>query len=674
MDHPDPLDLLKIGMGELDPPLIEFPGYFVEGSLGRGGMGMVFLAQSETSSEDVAIKVLAPELTTDPIATARFEREIATLEKLEHPNLVSIVGRGTTATNSPFLVMEYLAGGDLAGLMEKGPIPLADLSRIIRAVADALEYLHAQDLLHRDLKPSNILFGESHDEIKLADFGLAKFTSDSTNSLSLTRTGAAVGTSHYLAPEILANPKALSPAADWFGLGVIFYQGLTGRLPVGNFEPPSVFGDFSPSIDRFVQRALHSDPAQRFSAAAEWNEEFEKALNPPSKIGRRVAIASGSLICLGAVASWLGWKNWPRKPLESSRFERFESYPWLAKSVWNDINPVEFPDRDFVAQASAHLMAHSFQNNETLAFPGRSLSLQTGSSLHIGGQKARVQIDRLLLDGGTLTSDPFHSLPEGRFDILRGWIANYPERYNPSKQQSSPILQGRIEVRRPSVLATGPAGVWPLRIEAEITGPAPILVAQSFIDEPIRLGRSNPDFSGGWCILGSVIAEAGDALGSGPVIVRRRTLSIMGDSKLGPTVIEGSGVIRIIGATQFESLTIDGEAIPPGSYEAGFNDYRNHFISENAFEVLGVGGPTLDLLNPKPDSAAAGPPIRAKESGRWDLDATWDGPVPIENPNAAYVASEGIAVRGTPFNRGIELFGGHSLTLETGSSLELSCS
>jgi len=205
--------------------------YRVDAPIGVGGMASVYRARDLRLERDVAVKVLLPNLAADPVLAMRFDREARALAAAAHPNVVSVydVEPGDPATGrEPFYVMELCAGGSLADrIAVAGRLEPHEVAAIVGAVAEGLAELHRRGLVHRDVKPHNILF--SGGRPKLADFGVA--TSGATTDMTaLTAVGTTIGTLAYLAPELLAGAPA-TPASDVYALGVVAFQGLTGRLP-----------------------------------------------------------------------------------------------------------------------------------------------------------------------------------------------------------------------------------------------------------------------------------------------------------------------------------------------------------------------------------------------------------------------------------------------------------
>lgn len=194
--------------------------------LGGGGMGVVYRAKYTKTGKEVALKLLPAELSTKPRLVARFERELAILKKLKHPNIVTYLGGGKLGEQQ-FLAMELVEGGSLATeLKRRGKLPWEEVIRIGSQVCSALEHAHEKGIVHRDLKPSNLLLTKKG-EIKLADFGIAR----DNDATALTAAGKTVGTFAYMAPEQIRGEPPVTAKTDLYALGCVMYELLTGTPP-----------------------------------------------------------------------------------------------------------------------------------------------------------------------------------------------------------------------------------------------------------------------------------------------------------------------------------------------------------------------------------------------------------------------------------------------------------
>ncbi len=195
--------------------------YELGGRLGSGGMADVHRATDRVLHREVAVKVLR-ETADDETDRLRFTSEARTLAALNHRHLVMVLDAGTTA-DQPFLVMELVEGPTLAQRAAERPLGAAEVAQIGAQLADALAYAHGQGVIHRDVKPGNVLLGKGG--VKLADFGIARLVGDTVRH---TKTGQAIGTAAYLAPEQVLGAD-LTPAADVYALGLVLLEALTGE-------------------------------------------------------------------------------------------------------------------------------------------------------------------------------------------------------------------------------------------------------------------------------------------------------------------------------------------------------------------------------------------------------------------------------------------------------------
>ncbi|MAE63871.1 MAG: hypothetical protein CMJ18_06320 [Phycisphaeraceae bacterium] len=241
--------------------------------LGEGGMGAVYRAQHSRLSRSVAIKVLKPHTAASPGFHERFQREARALARLDHPNIVKVFDFGHVGA-FPYIVMEYVEGANLRVLLKSGALGAEDVLEIIPQLCDALSYAHSKGVVHRDIKPDNILI-DDEGRVRIADFGLAKLANEDLPTPPLTRTDQVMGTPHYMAPEQVEHPTEVDHRADIFSLGVVFYEMLTGELPLGSFDPPSRRRNGDARLDPVVLRALEKDPDLRYQQAREVNQDLE---------------------------------------------------------------------------------------------------------------------------------------------------------------------------------------------------------------------------------------------------------------------------------------------------------------------------------------------------------------------------------------------------------------
>lgn len=254
-----------------------FPGLEVLGHLGTGGMGCVYRVRERDSGRISALKVLPRELAADPAFVERFEREARTLARLRHPHIVGVHGFGQ-AGGFCFLLMEFVDGANLRQALRSGRFTPQQALALIPPICEALQAAHALGVLHRDIKPENLLL-DAEGRVKIADFGIAKLLEGpgalSAEAYTLTRTGARIGTPHYMAPEQVETPDQVDHRADIYSLGVVFYELLTGELPLGRFPAPSIKAGLDARVDDIVFRALAKERELRQQTADQVKAEVE---------------------------------------------------------------------------------------------------------------------------------------------------------------------------------------------------------------------------------------------------------------------------------------------------------------------------------------------------------------------------------------------------------------
>ncbi len=253
-----------------------FPQLEITRLVGRGGMGAIYHARQTALDRDVALKIIAKEVAGDTAFIDRFEREAKTLARLSHPNIVTIFDFGHTVDGQAYLIMEFVDGINLREAMASRSVGPDDALELVSTICGALQYAHAKGVVHRDIKPENILLGEDG-SVKVADFGIAKIIDKSVSTPKLTATRQVLGSLHYLAPEHLEAPEQVDHRVDLYALGVIFYELLTGQLPLGRYESPSaVRHNLDPRLDPIVMRTLSRKPGQRYQSAADLTNELQR--------------------------------------------------------------------------------------------------------------------------------------------------------------------------------------------------------------------------------------------------------------------------------------------------------------------------------------------------------------------------------------------------------------
>ena len=260
--------------------------YELEELIDHGGMSTVYRGHDRMLERTVALKILHAHFGDDAEYVERFRREARAVAQLSHPNIVTVIDRGSSDGHQ-FIVFEYVEGENLKQLLERtGPLPVERVVELGIEIADALAFAHAHDLVHRDVKPQNILIDTAGDA-KVTDFGIVR-TLDVDRDV--TQTGTVLGTSNYLSPEQAAG-SPVAPTTDIYSLGVVLYELLTGEVPFRGDNlvvvamkhvtehPPDILAqrpEAPPRLAAAVARALEKDPEQRFASMDAFTTELRR--------------------------------------------------------------------------------------------------------------------------------------------------------------------------------------------------------------------------------------------------------------------------------------------------------------------------------------------------------------------------------------------------------------
>ncbi len=290
------------GTPPFTPPTIPdlaklFPQLEILELIGKGGMGAVYKARQPALDRFVALKILAPRSGGDLDFAERFTREARALAKLSHPNIVAVHDFGTAGQASSlspseisggksetgatpvlhYFIMEFMDGPNLRQVEQAGRLSPREALEIIPQICGALQFAHDEGIVHRDIKPENVLL-DKKGRVKIADFGLAKILGQEPKDFRLTGVRDVVGTPHYMAPEQIEKPSEVDHRADIYSLGVVFYEMLTGELPLGKFQPPSSCAggmQIDVRLDEVVLHALEKEPARRYQQVSEVKTRVE---------------------------------------------------------------------------------------------------------------------------------------------------------------------------------------------------------------------------------------------------------------------------------------------------------------------------------------------------------------------------------------------------------------
>ncbi|MBK6840803.1 MAG: serine/threonine protein kinase [Gemmatimonadetes bacterium] len=279
--------------------------YELDREIGRGGMGIVYLARDRRLKRQVAIKILPPELAFRGEIRTRFLREAETAAQLSHPNIVPIYSVDERE-GLVFFVMAYVDGDNLAVRLHKnGALAYDETRRTLLEVARALAFAHERGVVHRDIKPDNILINKEDGRVMVTDFGIARAVSDS--DARLTATGMAIGTPAYMSPEQSMGEREVDGRSDLYSLGVVAYQMISGELPFNASSTPALLvkhisenpvplhqrcPEVPQDLGRAVMMMLEKDPDNRFPSAAALATALETGEVPMPRNGGALALGS----------------------------------------------------------------------------------------------------------------------------------------------------------------------------------------------------------------------------------------------------------------------------------------------------------------------------------------------------------------------------------------------
>jgi Protein kinase domain len=288
----------------------EFAGYQIESRLGRGGMGILYIAVEPGLDRRVALKLIAPEAAAEEVFAKRFAEESRIAASIEHPNVVPIYAAGEEG-GVPFIAMRYVSGSDLSRrIAREGRLEPAQAAALIAQVGSGLDAIHAAGLVHRDVKPANVLLsgGEGAEHAYITDFGVARNVATESG---LTQTGRFVGTLDYVAPEQISGGQA-DARVDVYALGCLLFKLLTGEVPFPRDgeaarlyahlnDPPPASSLYAPKVpmalDDVLIRAMSKQPDDRYPSAGDLGRAAEAAVS-----GTRVSVPERT-VATGAAAT-----------------------------------------------------------------------------------------------------------------------------------------------------------------------------------------------------------------------------------------------------------------------------------------------------------------------------------------------------------------------------------
>jgi eukaryotic-like serine/threonine-protein kinase len=281
--------------------------YRIEQLIGAGGMGSVYKARHLLLDRFVAVKMMKSDMLRDPNTAERFKREAQASARLTHPNAVTVYDFGISADGSAYLVMELLKGTSLRDMLKRDRVLSYERAvEVFGKVCSAIDSAHEQGIIHRDLKPDNVMVDERPDgtvDVKVVDFGIAKFKGPTPDTAHLTGTGMIIGTVHYMSPE-QCRGQAIDARSDIYSIGIMLYEALVGRTPFESHTPSAVIidhvntpppppsilrGDLPAAVERVILDALAKRPEDRPRSAGELARRLAGAI-PAGGMAATVAL------------------------------------------------------------------------------------------------------------------------------------------------------------------------------------------------------------------------------------------------------------------------------------------------------------------------------------------------------------------------------------------------
>ncbi|MBL8604354.1 MAG: protein kinase [Myxococcales bacterium] len=285
-----------VNVRSLAPGSVVLGRYTIQKVIGRGGMATVYLARNQETERLVALKILDPEISSDPSYVERFRREARAAGRIRSDHVVAIYDLGTDASGTLVLVMEFLEGQTVQQALRNGRMPLTRVLHLARHLCEGLAAAHESGVVHRDLKPANLFIEKTTgggEKLKVLDFGISKLAE--VGAQELTRAGQTLGTLAYMAPEqIRGTVKGNDPRIDLYSAGVSIFLMLTAKRPIDAEDTVQLLQavlekapltlsqaagvEFPPALEAFIEKSLHKDATRRFQTALEMRDAFVRAM------------------------------------------------------------------------------------------------------------------------------------------------------------------------------------------------------------------------------------------------------------------------------------------------------------------------------------------------------------------------------------------------------------
>lgn len=468
--------------------------YRVEAVLGQGGMGVVVKAHHLQLEEPVAIKMMLAAAAADPDAVARFVREARAAARLQSAHVARVSDVGTFADGRAYMVMEYLEGSDLTGVLEtSGPLPITEAVDYVLQAGEALAEAHSLGIVHRDLKPSNLFLTRRRDRtphIKVLDFGISKIArSAAAGERTMTETSALMGTPLYMSPEQMTSARDVDARADIWALGVVLYELLTGELPFVADTLPQICAmvlqapapalrlrrpDAPAELEATLQRCLQKRPGDRFQTMAEMALALERFAGPHGRasLERTLALAGGD--------SLPAYRSVPPQTMSGAVPG---ATPAPTHSAWGDTKP-PLPKRRSLFWVAAPLVLFGVGGAAAFALRGTP----TPAPPTLDSSAAKVTAAEAVAPAPPVPPPP-------PLVVIPAPVASAESVATPAaspapRRPSSPVeKRAPIVMQKGSPLSVKPATAKPAQAPAAATAaPAPASVAKPESKKPVGLG------------------------------------------------------------------------------------------------------------------------------------------------------------------------------------------
>jgi streptogramin lyase/predicted Ser/Thr protein kinase len=574
----------------------EIAGFRIESEIGRGGMGVVYLAHQTYPERKVALKLLSPDLASDPAFRERFVHESNAAASIEHPNIVPVYGAGE-ADGQLYLAMRFIEGTDLGSLLgREGALSPERAARICAEIADALEAAHDRGLIHRDVKPGNILL-DSRDRAYLTDFGLIRRTQLHTD---LTKTGQFMGTIDYCAPEQIKGGE-IDGRADVYSLGCVLFECLTGAPPFRrDTEVATIYAHLeedvpkasskrpgiSPLLSSVARKAMAKRPEDRFATAGEMAKTLRGGSGPPpGRRGRSALISLGAVVALlgigvAILASRGGEAGQPPDPAQG---------PAADAVPLNSLLQIDSETGEIVSEPTS-IPAAPDSRPQVEVGEGGVWVLAGPTVVHVDPTDGTIVGDVSL--GGSIGSS-FDSIAVGSRTV---WVGALPGivRINPATDAMlRPVRLNPPGDQRPTYVALGARHAWGLTTDARLTRVDPQTGA---LQGTVDIGQSASALASGFDALwvtddlgGALTRVQPDTLSSDPPI------AFSGDLD---AIAAGAGSVWILDSSAGVVTPVDSATSVPGSPIRVGQDPTDVAVGLGAVWVTNKGDGTISKIDP----------------------------------------------------------------------------